>query len=214
MPQKKNPDSLELVRAVSGDAVGEVTGLLTTLKGLPRAYNRDLQRATPHAWNAVDIVTEATTVSAGAVATADWDAEACVADAGTGFSTATGAADALATAGIPFRTAHELVAKAATHVPADADTDALVAALEDAALETLAEPLSTHVDIESLRSLLSPRGSVTARDSHGGPAPAAVADSLETLHASRAEHTATLESRRQSLATAEETLDEVVSRYV
>ncbi|MFD1567147.1 argininosuccinate lyase, partial [Halolamina litorea] len=88
MPQKKNPDSLELVRAVAGDAVGDLTGLLTTLKGLPRAYNRDLQRATPHAWDAVDITTEATEVAAGAVATADWDAAACAADAGAGFSTA------------------------------------------------------------------------------------------------------------------------------
>ncbi|MEF8799932.1 MAG: argininosuccinate lyase [Halolamina sp.] len=214
MPQKKNPDSLELVRAVSGDAVGELTGLLTTLKGLPRAYNRDLQRATPHAWDAVDIVTEATRVSAGAVATAEWDAEACAADAGTGFSTATGAADALAAAGVPFRTAHELVAEAATTVPAEASTGALVAALEDAAIETLDEPLSAHVDTESLRTLLSARGSVAARDSRGGPASDAVAESAETLNAVRAEHTAAVESRRQSLATAEETLEEVVASHV
>ncbi len=94
MPQKVNPDTLELARAVAGDVSGDLNGLLTTLKGLPRAYNRDLQRATPHAWDAVDDATEATEVVAGAVATGEWDAEACAADAGAGFSTATGVADA------------------------------------------------------------------------------------------------------------------------
>ncbi|MFB6221233.1 MAG: argininosuccinate lyase [Halolamina sp.] len=213
MPQKKNPDSLELVRAVSGDAVGDLTGLLTTLKGLPRAYNRDLQRATPHAWDAVDIVTEATNVAAGAVATAEWDAEACAADAGTGFSTATGVADALAAAGVPFRTAHELVAAAATDIPGDADTDTLVAALETAAEETLDESLSTYVGKNILQELLSPAGSVGARDSQGGPAPEAVTASVEKLTERRAAHTAAVESRRDVLAAARAELDEVVSDY-
>ena len=67
MPQKKNPDTLELVRARAGDAAAGLNGLLATLKGLPRAYNRDLQRATGHVWETVDAVTEAVEVAAGAV---------------------------------------------------------------------------------------------------------------------------------------------------
>uniref|UniRef100_UPI0025C653B0 argininosuccinate lyase n=1 Tax=Halovivax sp. TaxID=1935978 RepID=UPI0025C653B0 len=116
MPQKKNPDTLELVRAVAGDAAAGVQGLTTILKGLPRAYNRDLQRGTPHAWETVDAVTEATGVAAGAVGTADWDEDALAAEAGAGFSTATGVADLLAANGLPFRTAHEIVASAARGV--------------------------------------------------------------------------------------------------
>src|SRR6056297_3495175 len=116
MPQKKNPDTLELVRATAGDAAAGLNGLLTTLKGLPRAYNRDLQNATPHAWETIDAVSEAVAVAAGAAATADWD-EAALADAaGEGFSTATGVADLLAMAGVPFRKAHELVAESNENV--------------------------------------------------------------------------------------------------
>jgi argininosuccinate lyase len=203
MPQKKNPDSLELVRAVSGDAVGDLTGLLTTLKGLPRAYNRDLQRATPHAWDAVDIVTEAATVTAGAVATAAWDEEACASDAGLGFSTATGVADALAAAGVPFRTAHELVAESATDLADDATVADQAAALEAAATKHLGAPLSEYVDDEQLTTVLSPAGSVAARDSQGGPAPGAVADSLDALTADYEQHTDSLEIYRESLEAAE-----------
>ncbi|MFW5903318.1 MAG: argininosuccinate lyase, partial [Halolamina sp.] len=113
MPQKKNPDTLELVRSTAGDANAALNGLLTTLKGLPRSYNRDLQNATGYAWEAVDAVTEATEVAGGAVATATWPETALEAAAGEGFSTATGAADLLAMGGLPFRTAHEIVAAAA-----------------------------------------------------------------------------------------------------
>ncbi|ADD05337.1 argininosuccinate lyase [Natrialba magadii ATCC 43099] len=172
MPQKKNPDTLELVRAVAGDAAGNVQGLTTMLKGLPRAYNRDLQRATTHAWDAVDAVTEASEVAAGAVATADWNEEALEAEAGEGFSTATGVADLLAANGLPFRTAHELVASAAEQ---GADYDALDAAAED----VLGEPLEAYVDPDAVADALDPAQSVASRDSQGGPAPTAVADQLE-----------------------------------
>ncbi|WP_435116081.1 argininosuccinate lyase [Halolamina sp. C58] len=214
MPQKKNPDSLELVRAVSGDAVGDLTGLLTTLKGLPRAYNRDLQRATPHAWDAVDIVTEATEVTAGAVATADWDAAACAADAGTGFSTATGVADALASAGVPFRTAHELVADAASEIDDGTTVNEQIDALAAAAEGVLDESLSAYVDEATLADVLSPAGSVAARDSRGGPAAAAVADSLTRLRDTHDDHAAAVDAHREALAAAENRLTTAVTDYV
>jgi len=216
MPQKKNPDSLELVRAVAGDAAGDLTGLLTTLTGLPRAYNRDLQRATPHAWDAVDIVTEATEVAAGAVATAKWDEAACTSDAGAGFSTATGVADALAAAGVPFRTAHELVAEAATSLDdaAMTDTDAQINALDAAAESVLDDTLAAYVDRETLSDLLSPSGSVAARDSRGGPATAAVEASLTRLRGTHADHAAAIDARREALADAEDRLAAEVNEYV
>ena len=214
MPQKKNPDSLELVRAVAGDAVGELTGLLTTLKGLPRAYNRDLQRATPHAWDAVDVVTEATDVTAGAVATAGWDAEACAADAGAGFSTATGVADALAAAGLPFRSAHELVAEAATGIDDDSTVDDQIDALAGAADAVLDDSLSAYVNDETLADLLSAAGSVAARDSRGGPAASAVEDSLTRLRDTHADHAAAVDAHCEALAVADDRLAAEVSDYV
>jgi argininosuccinate lyase len=224
MPQKKNPDTLELVRGAAGDAVGELTGLLTTLKGLPRSYNRDLQRATPHAWDAVDDVSAATEVAAGAVVTATWDADACAAGAAEGFSTATGVADRLATAGVPFRTAHEVVAEAAaraggtaegsvgTHADAsegsatpgargpDGATPDL-ATLDAAAADLLGESLLSYVSREDVEAALDPAASVASRDSAGGPAPDAVATSLD-------EATASLETDREAVAGRREAIDD------
>ncbi|ELZ02982.1 argininosuccinate lyase [Natrialba chahannaoensis JCM 10990] len=207
MPQKKNPDTLELVRAVAGDAAGNVQGLTTTLKGLPRAYNRDLQRATTHAWDAVDAVTEASEVAAGAVATADWNEESLVAEAGEGFSTATGVADLLAANGIPFRTAHELVASAAEQ---GADYDALDAAAED----VLGDPLVTYVDPEAVADALDPAQSVASRDSQGGPAPAAVAEQLEYAQAAIESDEAVQTELVDELEAAHAALREEVNDYV
>ncbi|UIP00116.1 argininosuccinate lyase [Halobaculum sp. CBA1158] len=214
MPQKVNPDTLELARAVAGDAAGDLTGLLTTLKGLPRAYNRDLQRATPHAWDAVDDATEATEVVAGAVATGEWNVEACAADAGAGFSTATGVADALAAAGIPFRTAHEVVAEAAAASPSDADAETLAANLDAAAAEVLGESLYEHVSREDLDAALDPAGSVASRASRGGPAPDAVADSLARMTETYDGHENGLATRRGALAAAETNLTDAVEPYI
>ncbi|MDY6818952.1 MAG: argininosuccinate lyase [Halobacteriales archaeon] len=207
MPQKKNPDSLELVRGVAGDAVGELTGLYTTLKSLPRAYNRDLQRATPHGWAAVDAVTDAIDVAGGAIATATWPEETLAAEADSGFATATGVADRLAMAGIPFRTAHELVAEAAE---AGGDFAAIAAAAED----VLGEPLEAVVDPDAIETALDPHESVAMRDSVGGPAPAAVTETIEAADRQLKADRDSLETTREALATADEQLTEVVSTYV
>ncbi len=207
MPQKKNPDTLELVRAVAGDAAGSVQGLTTTLKGLPRAYNRDLQRATTHAWETVDAVTEASEVAAGAIATADWNEETLAAEAGAGFSTATGVADLLAANGLPFRTAHELVAIAAER---GADYDAIAAAAE----EVLGEPLESVVDPDAVEAALDPAESVASRDSQGGPAPEAVDPQLEAARDALEADNETLEVTDDALETARQTLRSEVNGYV
>ncbi|WP_135664956.1 argininosuccinate lyase [Halorhabdus rudnickae] len=210
MPQKKNPDTLELVRARAGDAAAGLNGLLNTLKGLPRAYNRDLQRAGGHAWRAIDGVSEATEVAAGAIATADWNDEALAAAAGEGFSTATGVADALAMAGVPFRTAHEVVASTAEAAGDDGDFEALDAAARD----VLDASLTEYVDRQTIESALDPGQSVASRDSAGGPAPEAVADQIA---AARTDHDAdsdTLAERRAAIADAVESLQAEVETYV
>jgi len=205
MPQKKNPDTLELARAVAGDAVGALTGVATTCKGLPRAYNRDLQRADPHVWDAVDAVREATAVCAGAVATASWDEAALAADAGEGFSTATGVADALALAGVPFRTAHEVVARAG---------EADAGALDEAARAVLGESLFAHVDRAVVERALDPAESVRARDSHGGPAPGAVREALDRADAALSADREAVADRRARADRAAAELAEVVDGYV
>ena len=202
MPQKVNPDTLELVRATAGDAASGLSGLLTTLKGLPRAYNRDLQRATPHAWETVDAVSEATAVVAGAVSSADWPAETLESAAGDGFSTATGVADALAMAGLPFRTAHEVVAAAAER--ADGTPD--LATLDASADEVLDASLFEYVSRADVQRALDPVHSVESRDSPGGPAPAAVAAQLDEAGADVDADRTTLADRREALDSAAERL--------
>ncbi|MCL9812367.1 argininosuccinate lyase [Natranaeroarchaeum aerophilus] len=206
MPQKKNPDTLELVRATAGEAAAGVNGLLTTLKGLPRAYNRDLQSATPYAWETVDAVLDATDVVGGAVATAEWPEEFLAEAAGEGFSTATGVADLLAANGLPFRTAHEVVAVASER---GADRDAVDAA----AREVLDSPLAEYVDPDAVEAALDPTESVASRDSVGGPAPAAVEAYLGDAEDQLAAHQVGLAGRRNALATAAELLEDEVSTY-
>ena len=206
MPQKKNPDSLELVRAAAGDASAGLNGLLTTLKGLPRAYNRDLQRAHGHAFEAVDAVTEAAEVAAGAVATAEWNDEMLAEEAGAGFSTATGVADLLAAGGLPFRTAHEIVAEAA-------EQGANRAAIESAASEAGVD-LDAYVDAAALDAALDPAESVASRDSHGGPAPEAVAAALDRAAGDVADAEAALAARHETLADGASLLETEVDHYV
>jgi argininosuccinate lyase len=204
MPQKKNPDTLELVRASAGDALSGLAGVFTTLKGLPRAYNRDLQRGGPHVWDAIDAVVEATEVTAGALATAAWNAEALAADAGEGFSTATGVADLLARSGIPFRTAHEVVAAAAEHGD---DYEAL----DRASREVLGDPLEAVVDRAAVERALDPAESVAMRDSLGGPAPGVLEGAIERAREAIADDRKALDSEREALAAADATLEEEVS---
>ncbi|WP_327050542.1 argininosuccinate lyase [Halomicrococcus gelatinilyticus] len=206
MPQKKNPDTLELARAVAGDAHAGLSGLLTTLKGLPRAYNRDLQRATPHAWDAVDAATDAADVAGGAVATATWNESELAAAAGEGFTTATGVADLLASHGVPFRTAHEMVATAAE---SGADYDALDAAAES----VLGDPLDAYVDRAAVEAALDPAESVASRDSAGGPAPEAMADQLAAAADALDADREAVEAAHESLAAARETLQSEVNEY-
>ncbi|MFB6163157.1 MAG: argininosuccinate lyase [Halococcoides sp.] len=204
MPQKKNPDAMELVRARAGDATGGFAGLATTLAGLPRAYNRDLQRADRHAWQALDAVGEALPVAVGAVTTADWPDEV---DPGAGFSTATGVADRLAMAGIPFRTAHDIVSRVAGD--GTPSVDALFDAIDDALDERPPE-----LDRETLAALLDPDASVASRDSRGGPAPDAVAASIDRAVDRLDRDADALDDARDAVDEAASRRQEAVDTYV
>jgi argininosuccinate lyase len=210
MPQKKNPDTLELARARSGDATAALNGLLTTLKSLPRAYNRDLQRATPHVWHAVDSVTGATEVVAGAMETATWNESTLLEAAGEGFATATGVADLLAEHGVPFRDAHAVVAAASESVAAGEEP---ITALDAAGEETLERPVSSIVGESALAEALDPLGSVASRNSLGGPAPTVVEESIEEREQILAADRETVGEHRDALVAADRALETEVSQY-
>jgi argininosuccinate lyase len=213
MPQKKNPDTLELTRGVAGDAIGEATGTLSLLKGLPRAYNRDLQRAHASVFEVAGDVREATTVAAGAVATAEWDADALAAAAGEGFATATGVADLLAANGLPFRTAHEIVARAAPEV-ADGDDPATAAAkVDEAARAVRGESVFERVARDEIERVLDPAESAASRDSAGGPAPAAVAEGIAAATDGIEADEAAIAERRGAIAEAADALAAEVATY-
>jgi argininosuccinate lyase len=111
MPQKKNPDVAELVRGKTGRVYGALVALLTLLKGLPLSYNRDLQEDKPPLFDAVDTVLQALQVLIPMVQALTFRVDRMRAAAADGFLNATDLADFLATKGVPFRDAHEIVGK-------------------------------------------------------------------------------------------------------
>jgi argininosuccinate lyase len=173
MPQKKNPDIAELARGKAGRLVGNLTGLLTMLKGLPLAYNRDLQEDKEPVFDSVDTLTVLLPAFTGMVATVTFDTERMAALAPQGFSLSTDVAEWLVRTGVPFRDAHE-IAGACVRRCEERGID-----LPDLSDDDLAatSPLLTP----QVRAVLSVDGSITSRDARGGTAPARVREQLLEL---------------------------------
>ncbi|EYR64823.1 argininosuccinate lyase [Actinotalea ferrariae CF5-4] len=170
MPQKKNPDVAELARGKAGRLVGDLTGLLTTLKGLPLAYNRDLQEDKEPVFDQVDTLTVLLPAVAGMVATLEFDTARMASLAPQGFSLATDVAEWLVRQGVPFRVAHEV---AGACVRACEDRGIELWDLTDDDLAGLSEHLTPEV-----RDVLSVEGSLASRSATGGTAPVRVAEQL------------------------------------
>src|SRR6185436_13555059 len=111
MPQKKNPDSMELVRGKAGRVFGDLLGLLTTLKGLPLAYNKDMQEDKEAVFDAFDTVKSSLEVTTTVMRNIGVDKDRAQAAASSGYMNATELADYLVRKGMPFRDAHEMVGK-------------------------------------------------------------------------------------------------------
>ena len=160
MPQKKNPDVAELARGKAGRLVGDLAGLLTTLKGLPLAYNRDLQEDKEPVFDAVDTLEVLLPAFAGMVATLRFNRERLESLAPQGFALATDVAEWLVREGVPFRVAHE-VAGACVRT-----CEAQGIELWDLTDEDLAaiDPVLTP----GVREVLSVEGSLASRDARGG----------------------------------------------
>ena len=170
MPQKKNPDIAELARGKAGRLIGHLTGLLSTLKGLPLTYNKDLQEDKEPLFDAMDTVRLTLLALDGMVASTTFRTDRMAEAASSPYAAATDLAEWLVATGMPFRAAHavvgELVRKA---LAGEGALDELVTAHPDLGAEAAA--------------LLVPGVSVTRRTTRGGGAPAAVADQLDRFRA-------------------------------
>ncbi|WP_141938040.1 argininosuccinate lyase [Microbacterium sp. SLBN-154] len=173
MPQKKNPDIAELARGKTGRLIGNLTGLLTMLKGLPLAYNRDLQEDKEPVFDSVQTLEVVLPAFAGMVATLRFDVDRMRQLAPAGFSLATDVAEWLVMRGVPFRDAHEI-------------SGALVRACEDRGIgledvdDELLAMVSPHLTPD-VRSVLTVEGSVASRSGVGGTAPHRVAEQRAEL---------------------------------
>ncbi|MCU1543972.1 MAG: argH, partial [Microbacteriaceae bacterium] len=173
MPQKKNPDIAELARGKAGRLIGNLTGLLATLKGLPLAYNRDLQEDKEPVFDSVETLEVLLPAFSGMVSTLRFNTDRMRELAPQGFSLATDVADWLVRRHIPFREAHEV-------------SGSLVRFCEENGLE-LHEPTDEQYALVSphltagVREVLTVDGSIASRDGAGGTAPVRVAEQLAAL---------------------------------
>jgi len=179
MPQKKNPDVAELARGKAGRLIGNLTGLLATLKGLPLAYNRDLQEDKEPLFDSFEQLELLLPAVAGMVATLTFDTARLAELAPAGFTLATDIAEWLVRAGVPFRVAHE--AAGACVRAAEARAVGL-GDLTDAELAAVHPALTPAV-----RDVLTVEGSIASRAARGGTAAERVAEQLEGLRAAVAE---------------------------
>jgi argininosuccinate lyase len=173
MPQKKNPDIAELTRGKAGRLIGNLTGLLATLKALPLAYNRDLQEDKEPLIDSIEQLELLLPAITGMTATLSWNLPRLAEMASAGFSLATDIAEWLVRQGIAFRVAHEV---AGACVAAAESSGRDLHELTDEEFAGIHPALTPDV-----RSVLTVRGSLASRDGVGGTAPLRVAEQLATI---------------------------------
>lgn len=173
MPQKKNPDIAELARGKSGRLIGNLAGLLATLKAQPLAYNRDLQEDKEPLFDSVAQLELVLPAMAGLVATLHFDVERMAALAPAGYTLATDIAEWLVRRGVPFRVAHETAGAAVRAA------EARGVGLEDLTDDDLAQIAGELTP--DVREVLTVTGSVASRNARGGTAPEQVVRQLERI---------------------------------
>ncbi|MDH3048013.1 argininosuccinate lyase [Gordonia alkanivorans] len=179
MPQKKNPDVAELMRGKAGRLIGDLTGLLATLKAQPLAYNRDLQEDKEPVFDAVAQLEMLLPAVTGLVATLEFHTDRMEELAPAGFTLATDIAEWMVRQGVPFRVAHE-VAGACVR---EAESRGIgLDELDDETLTGINPSLTPAV-----REVLTVRGSVESRNAHGGTAPDQVRRQIDVVSAQSAD---------------------------
>jgi argininosuccinate lyase len=173
MPQKKNPDVAELARGKAGRLIGNLAGLMSTLKGLPLAYDRDLQEDKEPIFDSIDQLSLIVPAMAGMMATLTFDTERMNALASAGFSLATDMADWLVKQKVPFAQAHEITGEAVKFCESlGIDLDELT----DEQLASISPELTPGV-----RAVLTVHGAIESRNGRGGTSTARVCEQLEEL---------------------------------
>ena len=166
MPQKKNPDIAELTRGKCGRVYGDLMALLTTMKGLPLAYNKDMQEDKESAFDAMDTVRNCLELFTGMISTMTFNTDVMRQSAAKGFTNATDAADYLVGKGVPFRDAHGIIGKVVLYCDQNSKS------IEDCTLSEL-QSISEYFD-EDIYDAISMEACVDNRLTKGGPAPAAM----------------------------------------
>jgi argininosuccinate lyase len=173
MPQKKNPDIAELARGKAGRLIGDLAGLLATMKGMPLAYNRDLQEDKEPVFDAITTLEVLLPAFTGMIATLRFNTDRMAQLAPQGFALATDVAEWLVKRRVPFRDAHEITGALVKY----AEQNGLeLDEVGDDALAAISPQLTPEV-----REVLSVVGSVASRDGVGGTAPVRVAEQRATL---------------------------------
>jgi argininosuccinate lyase len=180
MPQKKNPDVAELARGKAGRLIGNLTGLMATLKAQPLAYNRDLQEDKEPVFDSVAQLQMLLPAMAGMVATLAFRTDRLAELAPAGFTLATDLAEWLTRQGVPFRTAHQA---AGACVRLAESRGVGLAELSEMELAAVHPELTVDV-----RRVLDVAGSISSRDAYGGTAPERVAEQLERARHAVGEH--------------------------
>ncbi|MCD4806213.1 MAG: argininosuccinate lyase [Methanococcoides sp.] len=194
MPQKKNPDTAELLRGKSGDAIGSLMSLLAICKALPLSYNRDLQEATPNIMQSLETTRASVRIMNGMMATMSINKENMAGLATAGFTTATELADTMVrVCDIPFRTAHQIVG-----VLARGNGEPTLGEIDAVAHNVIGESLSSRgLTEEMVKEALDPILNVSKRSVIGGPSP----DSMERL----------IESSRERIANDTQILESLIT---
>ena len=171
MPQKKNPDVAELIRGKSGRVYGDLVSILTTMKGIPLAYNKDMQEDKECIFDAVDTIKLCLPVFEKMISTMKINKEKMLSGAGQGFTNATDAADYLVKKGMPFRQAHEVIGKMVLYAIENGK------ALSDFTLEEFKN--CSEIIEDDIYEAISLTTCVNDRSLIGGPAKKAVLYSIE-----------------------------------
>ncbi|MER6817391.1 argininosuccinate lyase [Spirillospora sp. NPDC000708] len=180
MPQKKNPDVAELARGKAGRLIGHLVGLLTTLKGLPLTYNRDLQEDKEGAFDAVETLLLVLPAMSGLIATMRVNTERLETSAPDGFALATDLAELLVRRGVAFRDAHEVVGHLVVWCQVN-DKD-----FDDLTDDELAK-VSSHLTPD-VREVLNVQGALASRKAYGGTAPDRVREQIAALRSQVNDH--------------------------
>jgi len=175
MPQKKNPDALELLRGKAGRVFGHQMGLLATIKGLPLAYNKDMQEDKEAVFDTVDTVSISLRAASIVLDNATLNEERALAAATKGYLNATELADYLVKKGVPFRTGHEIVGRAVLYAISEGKE------LHELSVEQLKE-FSSEIG-EDVADALSLGSTLGAKDAIGGTSPSRVTEALTAARA-------------------------------